>query len=99
MFANLFVDQLDRIDPRLPVVIGAVVGVGMVIITLVRAFTAVRAYGWYNWLRDMLLVLALVFSLGALGVVGFLYATGAFSPSGRAGAAADRPVADSGRAG
>ena len=89
MFANVFVDQLDRIDPRLSVVVGALVGGGMVIVAVVRAFQVVRAYGWYNWLRDMLLLLALLFSACAFGVVIFLYVTGGFSAAGRARAAAE----------
>jgi formylglycine-generating enzyme required for sulfatase activity len=66
----------------------------MVIVALVRAFTVVRNYGWYNWLRDMLLVLALLFSLSALGVVVFLYVTGGLAPAGRAGVPAERPGGD-----
>jgi formylglycine-generating enzyme required for sulfatase activity len=89
MLGNVFVDQLDRVDPRLPVVVGAVVGGGMVILTVVRALTAVRKYGWYNWLRDMALVLALVLSLTAFGVVVYLVATGGLGSSGRASLAAE----------
>jgi formylglycine-generating enzyme required for sulfatase activity len=87
MFANVFVDQLDRVDPHLSVAVGAIVGAAMVIVAVVRALQLVRAYGWYNWLRDMLLLLAVLFSACALGVVVFLCATGGFAPAGRAGPA------------
>jgi hypothetical protein len=89
MFANVFVDQLDRIDPRLSLMVGVVVGVGMVIVAVVRALQVVRAYGWYNWLRDMALVLTLLFSATALGVAIYLGATGRFSAATVAGAAAE----------
>jgi formylglycine-generating enzyme required for sulfatase activity len=84
MFANVFVDQLDRIDPRLSIGVGALVGAGMVIVAVVRALQVVRAYGWYNWLRDMLLLLAVLFSACAFGVVIYVYVTGGFSAASRA---------------
>jgi formylglycine-generating enzyme required for sulfatase activity len=88
MNPDTFVNFLDRIDPRLPTLIGVVVAVCTVVAVVLKAMKTIREHGWHNLLRDVVLILAVCTSLGVVGFVVYLLGSGALRVSDQSAAAA-----------
>src|SRR5262245_49109424 len=86
MNSDVFIHQLERIDSRLPLTIGVVVGVGSVLLIVVRVMKAVREHGYYNLLRDLALLLGVFTCLAPLGAGVWLVARATADAPGTAGA-------------
>jgi formylglycine-generating enzyme required for sulfatase activity len=79
MNPDTFVNSLDRIDPRLPTIIGVVVATCTIVAVVLKAMKAVREHGKYNLLRDALLIFSACTCLGVIALVVWLFATGALA--------------------
>jgi formylglycine-generating enzyme required for sulfatase activity len=77
MNPDTFVNHLDRIDPRLPTAIGALVAACTVVAVVLKAMKTVREHGKYNLLRDAVLVLAVCTCAGVITLMAWTYLGGA----------------------